>query len=114
MTIKEVKDLIEGKDQWTGYDEGKEIQSAYVSDLLSLVMANGKKDMVWVTVQNHLNVIAVAALMELAVVILVEGIHLEEDIAKKAQEKNIPVITTSLSAYTVCGILHNKQIKGSR
>ena len=40
----------------------REIACGYSCDLLSWVMAHGKQDMAWVTVQAHLNVIAVAVL----------------------------------------------------
>ena len=39
----------------------REIACGYSCDLLSWVMAHGKQDMAWVTVQAHLNVIAVAS-----------------------------------------------------
>lgn len=113
MNIVALCKAIEGRFLWQG-DESKQIESGYVSDLLSLVMANGKKSMAWVTVQNHMNVIAVAALLEMACVILVEGIDLEENILSKAREENIPVITTPLSAYEVCVIMGNASIAAAR
>lgn len=42
------------------------IKSVYVGDLLSFVMANGKEDSLWLTVQKHINVIAVAQLNDFA------------------------------------------------
>ena len=114
MTIKGLQDLIKGRYLWEGFDQEQSIKSVYVSDLLSLVMANGQPGMAWITVQNHLNVVAVAALMELSCVVLVEDVELEESALEKAKEKNIPIISTNLSAYTVSGLMNEQKIKGSR
>lgn len=113
MDILSLKELISGNFPWQGFDEKKQIQSGYVSDLLSLVMGNGKKDMAWITVQNHLNVVAVAALIEMGCVILVEGITLDPPVLHKAQEEGIPIIYTALSAYDVCVKMGSVSIKGT-
>ena len=55
-----------------------EISCGYSCDLLSWVLAHGKQGMGWCTVQSHVNVIAVAVLMEMACVILVEDVQPEE------------------------------------
>ena len=51
----------------------REVQGAYCCDLLSWVMAHGAAGMAWVTVQTHMNVIAVATLHEMSCVIIPEG-----------------------------------------
>ena len=38
------------------------VENVYIGDLLSFVMANGKEGALWLTVQKHLNVVAVAEL----------------------------------------------------
>ncbi len=45
----------------------------YASDLLSCVMAGAKHQALWITLQCHVNIVAVAALLELAAVIITEG-----------------------------------------
>ncbi|HOX29286.1 MAG TPA: serine kinase, partial [bacterium] len=50
-----------------------EIAHGYVSDMLSDVIANAGKDCVWMTMQTHSNVIAVAALKDMAGIIIVGG-----------------------------------------
>ena len=56
----------------------REVTTGYSCDLLSWVLAHGQAGMAWITVQTHLNVIAVAMLMDMACVIIPEGIVLEE------------------------------------
>ncbi|HHF51721.1 MAG TPA: serine kinase, partial [Candidatus Aminicenantes bacterium] len=42
-----------------------EVKGGYTSDLLSDVMANSKEKYIWITLQVHLNIVAVAKLKEL-------------------------------------------------
>ncbi len=53
-------------------DTAREILSGYSCDLLSWVMAHGKAGMAWITVQTHMNVVAVATLMDMAAISMCE------------------------------------------
>lgn len=88
----------------------KEIESGYTGDLLSWVMANAGNGCAWVTIQSHLNIIAVASLLEMACVIIPEGAEIEQDTLEKATEEGIPLITTEMNAYEVCAFLSEKGI----
>ncbi|WP_340110927.1 DRTGG domain-containing protein [Maribellus mangrovi] len=84
-----------------------EISGGYVSDLLSDVMGNASEGQVWVTLQSHQNVMAIASLKELAAVILVKGFEPEEDSVKYSNEEGIPVLGTSLSTFEISGKLYD-------
>lgn len=79
----------------------KPITCGYCCDLLSLVMARGRPGMAWVTVQTHMNVVAVAALGEMACVILPEGIVMEAEPLQKALEEGLAVLSSPLTAYEI-------------
>lgn len=83
-----------------------EINGGYVSDLLSDVMGNASEGEVWITLQSHQNVMAIASLKELAAVILVKGFEPEEDSVKYSNEEGIPVLGTSLSTFEISGKLY--------
>jgi len=83
----------------------KEILGGYCGDLLSDVMANSPQGAVWLTVQSHQNIIAVAVLREHAAIVLVNGRKPDEDTKKKADEESVPLFVTSLSAYELAGRL---------
>jgi serine kinase of HPr protein (carbohydrate metabolism regulator) len=88
--------------------EGKtdaEITGGYASDLLSDVIANSKEGNIWITLQTHQNIIAVARLKELAGIILVNNRKPDEQTLKKAQEENVPVCMTKESAFQISGKL---------
>ena len=86
--------------------EETEVSAGYSCDLLSWVLAHGEAGMAWVTVMTHLNVVAVAMLMEMACVIVPGGIAVEEASLQKAQEEEIPVFSSDMTAYELCGKMY--------
>jgi len=101
-----VSELVEklGLTVYTG-TEGldREITGGYVSDLLSDVMGNAQEGSVWITLQNHMNVIAVASLKELACIILVKGIKPLPEIIEKAKDEGIPVLGSTEKTFELSG-----------
>ena len=102
MTIQELLPHIEGELLSPGIDPHRPVSCGYACDLRSWVMAHGKRDMAWITVQTHLNVIAVASLAEMSCVILPESIRMEEGPLMKARQEGIAVIASRLCAYELC------------
>lgn len=80
-----------------------EITGGYVSDLLSDVMGHSEEGQIWITLQTHKNVMAIASLKDLAAVILVKGLTPEDDMAQQAEEEGIPVLGTKLSTFEITG-----------
>jgi hypothetical protein len=93
-------------------DSARTISGGYVSDLLSDVMAHGRKDQLWVTLQIHPNIIAVAVLKELAAIVLVNGREPAPETIEQANHKHVAVYGTSLSAFELVGRLYGLGLKG--
>ncbi len=91
----------------------REIQGAYVSDLLSDVLANAPKDGVLVTVQVHLNVVAVAVHAELAAVVFAMGRHPDETVRAKAAEEGIVLFASPEPAFEIAGRLYALGLRGA-
>ena len=89
----------------TGEYEDREIACGYTCDLLSHVMGKGQADMAWITVQAHMNVIAVAALLDFACVIIPENLPVEAPIIKKAQDEDIIIFSSDKTAYELVTLL---------
>jgi hypothetical protein len=89
-----------------------EVTGGYASDLLSCVMAKAQAGHVWVTLQSHPNVVAVASLANLAGVIITEGMNPDAATIEKAEEEGIPILTTDLTTYTVVGRLFELGVPG--
>jgi hypothetical protein len=77
----------------------------YSSDLLSCVMAGAKKGYLWTTLQAHLNIVAVAALNEIAAVIITEDAQPDEASITKAVQQGVILLSTPLSTYEINGKL---------
>jgi hypothetical protein len=77
----------------------------YACDLLSYVMAKAKAGDLWITVQGHPNIIAVASLIGLAGIIVAEGAKVEPATIEKAEQEGVPVLATTLTAYAAAGRL---------
>ena len=84
----------------------REISGGYVSDLLSDVMGNAQEGEVWITLQVHENVIAIASLKDLAAVILVNSLEPHENTVRHSDDENIPVLGTNLSTFEIAGKLY--------
>lgn len=83
-----------------------EVEGGYVSDLLSDVMGHADAGSVWITLQNHKNVMAIASLKEIAAVILVKGIEPESDTAAQSNQEGIPILVASEGTFEVSGKLY--------
>jgi predicted transcriptional regulator len=84
----------------------REISGGYVSDLLSDVMGNAHEGEIWITLQVHQNVMAIASLKDLAAVILVSGLEPHENTVRHSDDENIPVLGTSLPTFEMSGKLY--------
>jgi hypothetical protein len=86
-------------------------QGGYASDLLSCVIAGAQPGNIWVTLQAHMNVVAVAALREVAAVIITEGAQPEADVLAKANEQGVILLSTPEPSFQIVGKLWESGIK---
>ena len=77
----------------------------YSSDLLSCVMAGAKKGHLWITLQAHLNIVAVAALNEVSAVIITENAQPDAASILKANEQGVILLSTPQTSYEINGRL---------
>lgn len=91
----------------------REIAGGYVSDLLSDVMGNASEGEVWITLQTHRNVVAIASLKDLACILLVSSLVPEQSTIEHSEQEGIPILGTALSTFEIAGLLYQK-IKTTR
>lgn len=89
-----------------------DVTGGYVADLLSDVMAHAKPGALWVTLQIHQNIVAVAVLKELAGIIIVQGRTPEPDTVEKAHREQVCLLRTTGSAFDTVGSLYALGIRG--
>jgi hypothetical protein len=90
----------------------EEVTGGYAGDLLSDVIAHSRKGSIWVTIQTHPNIVAVASMKELVGIILAGGREPDADTLKKAEEEEIPILISPLFTYEVVGKLYQMGISG--
>jgi len=93
-------------------ESARTISGGYASDLLSDVIARGQKGQLWITIQVHPNIIAVAVLKELAAIVLVNGREPAAETVTWAEKERVPIFGTPLSAFEFTGRLYGQGIKG--
>ena len=84
-----------------------EISGGFCSDLLSDVMGNAREGQIWITIQVHKNIIAVASLKDLAAIILVNDLNPPIETIETANEQGVIILKTKLSAFETAGRLYN-------
>ncbi len=83
-----------------------EVVGGYTSDLLSDVMGNVDENQVWITLQTHKNIMAIASLKEVAAVILVKGYQPEQAAIDQSNEEGIPILGTEIETFEMSGALY--------
>ena len=89
-----------------------EVSGGYVSDLMSDVIAHAEAGDLWLTVQIHANIVAVAAMKELAGIVLVGGREPEAETLQKAAAKKVTLLASRLPAFELTGRLYQLGLRG--
>ena len=114
VKIKDIVEKLGMRVETTKEDLDREVKGGYASDLLSDVMANSKDGDIWITMQVHPNIVAVATLKDLAGIVIVQGRKPEKETIEKAQGENIPILVSDLQAFEIAGRLYQMGISGMR
>jgi hypothetical protein len=106
MKLKEITEKLQLK-VLTGQENlDVDVTGGYTSDLLSDVIANSKQGNLWITLQIHQNIIAVAKLKDLAGIIIVNNREPDDDTLEKAKEENVLLLGSEEMAFEVSGKLY--------
>lgn len=97
MKLKEIADKIGGSVAVDVPDA--EVSSVYVGDLLSDVMGHAGDESVLITVQNHLNTIAVCTLVGIKVIVICHNRPVPPDMAEAAKRENVAIVVTPMAQY---------------
>ena len=103
VNLKTIAEVIKGRVVCGSELLDRDIHHVYCGDLLSDVMSNAQKGSLWVTIQGHQNIIAVAVLKELSGIVLSNGQKPDDITLEKAQAELMPIIVTEYDSYIVCG-----------
>lgn len=90
----------------------QEVTGGYASDLLSDVLAHGREGDLWVTLQIHQNIVAIASMKGLAGIILVNGREPEQEAIEKAEAENVVIMVSEMPAFELVGRLYSLGVAG--
>jgi len=113
MIVKDIVDrfgleIASGKE---GLD--KEINGGHCGDLLSEVMGKAPAGCVWLTVQGHQNIVAVASLREMAAIIITNGLTPDPETIQKSDNENIPILLYPGPTFDLAGRLFEAGVKNA-
>ena len=98
MTVSELAGALSAE-VITCPEPDRNVTGGYCGDLLSWVMGRAQSGDLWITIMSNVNTIAVASLSDVAAVLLAEGVTLDPELVKTAEEKGVNVLSTGLSAF---------------
>jgi len=90
------------------------VKSGYCSDLLSCVMTGAEPEGLWITLMSHSNIVAVAALLDLAAIIITEDAQPDQQTIDKANEKGITMLSSPDPNYEVIGQLWELGLRATK
>lgn len=99
MKVSELSEQTGWQVQGTAQALSRNIEGVYIGDLLSWVMGKGQPSSAWITVQAHMNILAVASLREFSCIIIAEGAVVTDEVYAKALEENIAILCTQESIF---------------
>jgi hypothetical protein len=76
-----------------------DVAGGYVADLLSCVIAGAKPHDLWITLQTHVNIVAVASLKEIAGILVAEGAAVPAATLEKAEQQGIVMLSSPQPIY---------------
>ena len=98
MTVAQLSEKL-GLTAFFVEDADRQVTGGYAGDLLSWVMGRAQSGEAWITIMSNQNVAAVAALSDVACVILTENVQPDPDLLKKTQMQGINLLGTDKSSF---------------
>ena len=98
MKISELAVILDAKIK--NLSDDRELSTGYAGDFLSFVMGKAPADGAWFTVMNNINIMAVATLAEVGVVVVCEGVHIDDVLTARAKGQGINMIETDHDIFT--------------
>ena len=83
-----------------------EVTGGFCGDLLSHVLAAARSGDLWITIQHHTNVVAVAQVAGLSAIIIAHGRRPDDATVSRAREGGIALLASPEPAFEIAGRLH--------
>jgi len=116
MKLREIAEKLRLEDLTAGFslEEPLDVTRGHASDLLSDVLANAPAGGLLLTIQVHMNVVAVALHAGLKAVIFCSGMKPPEDVRVRAIAEKIALLSTTDSTFDAAGKLYALGLRGNQ
>ncbi len=106
MQISELVDALRLESLTPSVPVDGAVTGAYCGDLLSDVLASARAGEVWITIQRHINVVAVAKVVGIPAIVICKGIRPNQEVIDKAAADGIALLSSRESTFEVAGRMH--------
>ena len=111
MKLREIRDILTAEVITGDADLEKEIKYGFAADLLSDVLALAQEGALLITGFTNSQVVYAADLANLCAVVFIKGKRPSEETKRLADQKKMPLLTTSFMMFEACGILYEYGLK---
>ncbi|MEW6355917.1 MAG: serine kinase [Planctomycetota bacterium] len=113
MKLSQIAEQLDLEDLTPALQTDAEVTAGHASDLLSDVLANAPSGGVLVTIQVHMNVVAVALHAGLAAVVFASERTPEVSVRERAEKEGIKLYLSKDPTFEIVGKLYSLGLRGS-
>lgn len=111
MTLAELCEIVEAEVITGQRHLEREFDKVCGADLMSDVLAFSTPGEILLTGLRNVQSVITAHVAEVTAIVYVRGKRPDDEAVKLAEQKQIPLLTTSLSMFEACGRLYAKGLK---
>ncbi len=114
MKLREIVEMLEGEVLSDPSHLDREITCAFGSDLISDILMCTKESTMLLTGLTNPQVIRLSDMIDLLGIIFVRGKRPSEELIEMANERDLPIVTTSFTMYKSAGLLYNSGLRSCK
>jgi predicted transcriptional regulator len=114
MKLSEIVELLEGEVLTKNTDLDKEVTCAFASDLISDILMCTKEPTLLLSGLTNPQIIRLSDMIELFGIVFVRGKKPSPEIIQMAEERELPLISTSNTMYRTSGKLFTSGLRSCK
>ncbi len=113
MKLEEISVILQCRVLTPEMDMNMELNTVLASDGMSEILAFHKPGALMITGLTNIQSVRTADVADVKAIIYIRGKQPNEKTIEFARQKKLPVLTTALGMFEVCGLLYEKGMKGA-
>lgn len=111
LTLAEIQDVVEAEVITGEKHLDRDFREVCGADLMSEVLAFASSGSILITALRNVQSVITAHVAEVKAIVYVRGKRPDDEAVNLAEQKQIPLLTTPLTMFEVCGRLYTKGLK---